>query len=100
MKPSKKGQMQTSQAFGEFLLSFLTESVVFSFCCLKIYTQIFRSIILRVISYWCENGGLKLWEEYMHSVFENSALRKIFGPKWEKVTDGWRKFHNEKLQDT
>jgi len=35
----------------------------------------------------------------MHSAFENRVLRKIFGPKWEKVTEGWRKFHNEKLQD-
>jgi hypothetical protein len=30
-------------------------------------------------------------------VFENRALRRIFGPKWQEVTGEWRKLHNEKL---
>ena len=30
-------------------------------------------------------------------VFENRVLRKIFGPKRNKVTGGWRKLHNEEL---
>jgi hypothetical protein len=30
-------------------------------------------------------------------VFENRALRRIFGPKRDKVTGGWRKLHNEEL---
>jgi hypothetical protein len=30
-------------------------------------------------------------------VFKNKVLRKIFGPKREKVTGGWRKWHNEEL---
>jgi hypothetical protein len=32
-------------------------------------------------------------------VFENRVLRRIFGPKWDKVTGEWRKRHNEKLRD-
>jgi hypothetical protein len=28
-------------------------------------------------------------------VFENRALRRIFGPKRDKVTGGWRKLHTE-----
>jgi hypothetical protein len=28
-------------------------------------------------------------------VFENRELERIFGPKREDVTGGWRKFHNE-----
>jgi len=28
-------------------------------------------------------------------VFENRVLRRIFRPKREKVTGGWRKLHNE-----
>jgi hypothetical protein len=28
-------------------------------------------------------------------VFENRVLRKIFGPKRDEVTGGWRKLHNE-----
>lgn len=31
-------------------------------------------------------------------MFENVALRKIFGPKREKVTGDWRKQHNEQLR--
>jgi hypothetical protein len=30
-------------------------------------------------------------------VFENRALRRIFGPKRDEVTRGWRKLHNETL---
>jgi hypothetical protein len=30
-------------------------------------------------------------------VFENRALRRIFGPKRDEVMGGWRKLHNEEL---
>jgi hypothetical protein len=30
-------------------------------------------------------------------VFENRVLRRIFGPKRDKVTGSWRKLHNEEL---
>jgi hypothetical protein len=30
---------------------------------------------------------------------ENRGLRRIFGPKREEVTGGWRKLHNEELHD-
>jgi hypothetical protein len=32
-------------------------------------------------------------------VFVNRVLRKIFGPKRDEVTGGWRKLHNEELRD-
>jgi hypothetical protein len=32
-------------------------------------------------------------------VFENRVLRRIFGPKRDEVTGGWRKVHNEKLHN-
>jgi hypothetical protein len=32
-------------------------------------------------------------------VSENRALRRIFGPKMEEVTGGWRKLYNEKLHN-
>jgi hypothetical protein len=31
-------------------------------------------------------------------VFENRVLR-IFGPKWDEVTEDWRKLHNEELNN-
>jgi hypothetical protein len=30
-------------------------------------------------------------------MFENRVLRRIFGPKRNEVTGGWRKLHNEEL---
>jgi hypothetical protein len=32
-------------------------------------------------------------------VFENRALRRIFGPKKDKVTEEWRKLHNGDLHN-
>jgi len=32
-------------------------------------------------------------------VFENSVLRRIFGPKRDEVTGEWWKLHNEELND-
>jgi hypothetical protein len=32
-------------------------------------------------------------------VFENRVLRRIFGPKRDKVTGEWRKLHNEELHN-
>jgi hypothetical protein len=32
-------------------------------------------------------------------VFENRALRRIFGPNKDEVTGGWRKLHNEDLHN-
>jgi hypothetical protein len=32
-------------------------------------------------------------------VFENRALRRIFGSKREEVAGGWRRLHNEELHN-
>jgi hypothetical protein len=32
-------------------------------------------------------------------LFENRVLRRIFGPKRDEVTGGWRKLHNEELHN-
>jgi hypothetical protein len=38
-----------------------------------------------------------LREEHRLRVFENRVIRRIFGPKRDDVTEGWRKLHNEEL---
>jgi hypothetical protein len=38
-------------------------------------------------------------EEHTLRLFENRALRRIFGPKRNEVTGGWRKLHNEELHN-
>jgi hypothetical protein len=38
-------------------------------------------------------------EEHRLRVFENRVLRRIFGPKRDEVTGGWRILHIEELQN-
>jgi hypothetical protein len=52
-----------------------------------------------VVLYQCETWSLTVREEHKLRVFENRKLRRIFGPKREGVTGGWRKLHNEELRD-
>jgi hypothetical protein len=61
--------------------------------------RIYKTIILPVILYGCETWSLTLREEHRLKVFENKVLRRIFGPKRDEVTGGWRKLHNEQLCD-
>jgi hypothetical protein len=42
--------------------------------------------------------SLTLREEHKLRVFENRVLR-IFGPKRDGVTEGWKPLHNEELND-
>ena len=44
-------------------------------------------------------GRSTLREERRVRVFESRVLRRIFGPKRDKVTGEWRKLHNEELND-
>ena len=65
-----------------------------------IYIYIYnRTIILPVVLYGCETWSLTLREKRRLRVFENRALRRIFGPKREELTREWRKLHNEELND-
>ena len=58
-----------------------------------------RTIILPVVLYGWETWSLTLREERRLRVFENRVLRRVFGPKRDKVTGEWRKLHNEELSD-
>jgi hypothetical protein len=51
---------------------------------------------LPVVLDGCENWSLILREEHRLRMFENRALRRIFGPTRDEVTGEWRKLHNEK----
>jgi len=55
--------------------------------------KICRTIILPVVLYGCETRSLTLREERRLRVFENRVLRRVFGPKRDKVTGEWRKLH-------
>ena len=61
--------------------------------------KIYRATILLDILYGCETLSLTVREEHRLRVFENRVLRRIFGPKRDKITGEWRKLHNEELND-
>jgi len=62
-------------------------------------TKIHRTIILPVVLYGCETWSFTLREKRRLRVFENMVLRRMFGPKRDKVTGEWRILHNEELND-
>jgi hypothetical protein len=61
-------------------------------CCVK-------CISVPVVLYECENWSLTVREEHRLRVFENRVLTRVFGPKSDEVTGGWRKLHNEELHN-
>jgi hypothetical protein len=65
----------------------------------NIKIEIHRNIIFPVVFHGCETWSLTLREEHRLRVFENRALRKIFGPKRDEVTGEWRRLNNEELYD-
>jgi hypothetical protein len=59
-------------------------------------SKIYKTLILPVVLYGYKTWSLTLREEYRLRVFENSVLRRMFGPKREE--DGTqRKLHNDEL---
>jgi hypothetical protein len=68
--------------------SLLSKSVKIKIC---------RTIILSRVLYGCETWSLTLRKECRLRVFENRALRRIFGPKRDEVTGEWRILHNDEL---
>jgi hypothetical protein len=50
--------------------------------------RIYKTIILPVVLYGRETWSLILREEHRLRLFENSVLRRIFGPKRDEVTGG------------
>ena len=52
----------------------------------KLKIKIYRTIIFPVVLYGCETWSLTLREERRLRVLANRELRRIFGPKRDKVT--------------
>jgi hypothetical protein len=59
----------------------------------------YRTIILPVVLYGCDTWLFTLRKERRLRVLENRVPRKIFGPMRDEVTEYWRKFHTEELND-
>jgi hypothetical protein len=65
----------------------------------NVKVRIYKTIVFLVVLYGCETWSLTVREEHKLRVFENRVLRRIFGPKRNGVTGGWRKLHNEELHN-
>jgi hypothetical protein len=72
--------------FRERLLSFSAESFVIQFAIQKLQDSDIQNYN-------------SLREECRLRVLGMRVLRRIFGPKRDEVTMGWRKLHNEELND-
>ena len=63
----------------------------------NIKIEIYRTVILPFVLYGC--GTRSLREECMLQVFENRLLKRIFGPKRDKVRREWRKLHSVEFDE-
>jgi hypothetical protein len=88
-----RSRLNSGNACYHAVQNLLSSRLLSRYVKIKIYT----TIILPVVLYGCETWSLTLREEYRLRVFENRVLRRIFGPKGDEVTGGWRKLHNEEL---
>ena len=90
-----KSRLRSGNACYHSVQNLLSSSLLSKNLKIKIY----RTTILPVVMYGCKTWSLKLREERRLRVFENRALRRIFGPKSNEITGEWRKLHNEELND-
>jgi hypothetical protein len=74
--------LKSGKACCYLMLQLLSCSLVSNNIKIKIY----RTVILFVVLYGCENWSPTLKEERRLRVFENRVLRRIFGPTWGEVT--------------
>ena len=58
--------------------------------------KIYKTITLPVVLYGCKTWSLILRKERRLKVFENSILKRIFGPKRDGNGE-WRRRHNEEI---
>jgi hypothetical protein len=77
------------------MLPFGPQMFVLSPAVKNVKVRIYKTIILTVVLYGRETWSLTVKEEHKLRVFEIRVLRRIFGPKMDGVTGGWRKLHNE-----
>ena len=68
------------------MLLFGAESSVIQVAVQNLKIKIYKTIILPVVLYGCENWSLTLRDERRLMVFENRVLRRVFGSKRDEVT--------------
>jgi hypothetical protein len=74
------------------LLSFGAGSTLFHFPTKNTKIRIYITTMLPVVLYECETWSVTSREECRLGVFENRALRRIFGPKRDEVTGSGKNY--------
>jgi hypothetical protein len=90
-----KSRLNLGNACYHLVQSLLSSRLLSRYLKVKIY----KTIILPVVLYGCENWSLTLREEHRLRMFENTALRRIFGPQRDEVMGEWRKLHSGELHN-
>jgi len=90
-----KSRLRSGNACYHSVLNLLSSRLLSKNLNIKTY----RTIILPVVLYGCETWSLTMRVERKLRVFENMALKRIYGPRWDDVTGEWRRLHNEELND-
>jgi hypothetical protein len=98
-KRKKKCTCRQDVSFPGRLLTFFSGAYAFPLAIPEYKDKMYRAIILHIVSHKCENWFLTLKEEHMLVVLKDRVLRKICGPKKEKVRGKWRRLHSEELHD-
>jgi hypothetical protein len=88
-----KRQLNSGNACYHSVQSLLTSCLLSK----NLKMKICKTIILSVVLYGYKTWSLNLRERLR--VFKNKVLRRILGPKRDKVMGGLRKLHNEELRD-
>jgi hypothetical protein len=78
------------------ILEYLTSRLLSRNVIIKIY----KTKLLRVVSYGCETRSLTFREEHRLRVFDNRVLSRIIGHKRDELMGGWRKINNEELHSS
>jgi hypothetical protein len=76
-----KSRLKSGNACYHSVRNLLSSSMFYKNIKIKIY----RTMILLVVVYGCESWSLTLREKRRLRVYENRALRRIFGPKKDEV---------------
>jgi len=85
-----KSRLKSGNACYHLVQNLLSSSLLAKILKIRIY----KTTILPFVLYGCETWSLTLREEHRLRVLDNRVLRRIFGPKRDKVTGEWRKLHN------
>jgi hypothetical protein len=70
------------------------ESFVFQFA-----IQNNKNYNILPVLYGCETWSLTLREKQRLMVFQYRVMRKAFGPRKDDIPAGWKRLHNEELND-